>query len=211
MLTVYDPATGTHKNYVPATDRCLRESADPNSPCLPPFHHETQDRRKDACLNVFLVALNAGIKFSQYFQGTGSHPPTKPLPDRILTLMRRTIELVELIYWEPVVTKCSGGKKMVSKRSAEGQKNLKRAAMGDHAESIERGPSEETETEMEDEDMQDPITFRVASSRRRQFWPADMDLETRMAHGRALMCGHGALLFPLSLRIVNLKLHLPRL
>ena len=118
MLTVHDPATGNHKNYVPAMDRCLRESVDPDSPRLPPFRHETEDRIRDSHLNVFLVALNAEIKFSQYFEMIDSHPPKTPLPDWVLTLMRRTVELVELIYWEPVAIKGSRGEKILLERAA---------------------------------------------------------------------------------------------
>jgi len=129
-------------------------------------------------LNVFLVALNAEIKFHRYLEMIDSHPPTKPLPNRILALMRRTVELVELIYWVPVTP---------SKRRGSSE----RAAMGDHAKNVERGSSEETGTEMEDEGTRDPVTFRAALSRRKELsWPVDMDLEARMAYGRFIMYNH---------------------
>ena len=190
MLTVYDPTTGNHKNYVPATDRCLRESVDPDSPRLPPFHHETEDRIRDSHLNVFLVALNAEIKFRQYFEMIDSHPPKTPLPDWVLTLMHRTVELVELIYWEPVAIKGSPGEKILLERAARRAKTKR----------VERGGGEDIEVAMEeDEDTQDPAPVRAASSSSSEFsWPAHMDLEARIAYGRSIMCGHGATLFPLS-------------
>ena len=190
MLTVHDPATGSHKNYVPATDRCLRESVDPDSPRLPPFRHETEDRIPDSHLNVFLVALNAEIKFREYFEMIGSHPPKISLPGWVLTLMRRTGELVQLIYWEPVAIKGSPGERIL----------LERAAKRDKKKSVERRGSEDIEVGMEeDEDTRDPSPFRAASSPSSEFsWPAHMDLEARMAYGRSIMCGHGATLFPFS-------------
>lgn len=207
MLTVYDPAAGTHKNYVAATDRCLHESIDSNSPSLPPFHHETEDRGKDAHLNVFLVALNAAIQFHQYLEMVDSHPPTTPLPDRVLALMRRTIELVALLYWEPVPTKGSQSEKILSERFAKRRSQRKRAAGYDHADDTEKGPSEEIGVEMEqDEDTQDPTTFRTVLSRRmKRSLPEDVDLEAQMAYGRSIVCGYGALFFPLSSRVMHIE------
>jgi hypothetical protein len=87
VLTVYSPANGSPKNYVAAGDRCLRESPDPNSPRLPPFRH-TDDREFAERLNIFLVILNAEIKFWRYFEMIREDPPPIPLPDDVTNLMR---------------------------------------------------------------------------------------------------------------------------
>ena len=97
MLTVYDTSTATYKHYVTATDRCLRESPDPSSPRLPPFHHASEDRSQPERLNVFLVIINAEIKFRRYFEMIQLYPPTTPLPTYVIDLMRLTMELVELL------------------------------------------------------------------------------------------------------------------
>ena len=68
MLTVYDPSTAIYKHYVAATDRHLHESPDTSSPCLPAFHHVSEDHGPVDCLNVFLVVINGEIKFYHYFK-----------------------------------------------------------------------------------------------------------------------------------------------
>jgi hypothetical protein len=51
-------------------------------------------------LNPFLVVLNAEIKFRQYLR----LPQAQALlPADVMDLIRKTIELVDLIYWEPSV------------------------------------------------------------------------------------------------------------
>jgi len=108
MLTVYDPEARIHKNYVPARDRCLRETSEPSSPRLPAFHHKLDRQCVSDRLNVFLVAINAEIKFRRYLQKK-LDPPEKTLPKDVLDLMHRTQELIELIYWEGKPTKGSAG------------------------------------------------------------------------------------------------------
>ncbi len=186
MLTVYDPITASYKHYVAATDRCLRESSDPSSPRLPPFHHVSEDRDPVCRLNVFLVVINAEIKFRRYFE---MEPPTTPLPADVINLMRRTMGLVDLLYWKPVPKKGSRGEEVMAKRLAGRRKNPQRAARSDPKTAIERESSEESM-------IQEPTasgSHAVLSRRSRLRWLADVDLETRMAYGRALMSGHGML------------------
>jgi hypothetical protein len=106
-LVVYDPVTQGHKLYVVARDRCLRQSVDPNSDPFPPFHHHAKARGEYLDPNVFLVALNADIKFRRYLKMGCTRPPPTPLPDHVLALMHRTIELVDLLYWWPISTEDS--------------------------------------------------------------------------------------------------------
>jgi hypothetical protein len=105
-LVIYDPATQGYKCYVVAQDRCLREAVDPNSQPFPAFHHRAA-RGRDQHPNVFLVSLNAEVKFRHYLEVVRTWPPPIPLPDAIFTLMHRTLELVDLLYWWPVSTKGS--------------------------------------------------------------------------------------------------------
>jgi len=83
-------------------DRRLRESVDPASDPLPPFRH-THNRDEAMALNIFLVAINAQIKFRRYFRII-PEPHANPLPDDVHVLMRRVDELVELLYWKQKVT-----------------------------------------------------------------------------------------------------------
>jgi hypothetical protein len=53
LLTVYDPAARTYKNYVAARDQCVRESPDPDSPHLPTFRHTSEDRGRAKQVNIF--------------------------------------------------------------------------------------------------------------------------------------------------------------
>lgn len=200
MLTIYDSATGNFKNYVPARDRCLRESSSPDSRCLPPFRHGSKDREEAARLNVFFVALNAEMKFSRYFRMIRSHPPRVPLPDRVRDLMKRTIKLVELIYWTPEPAKASQGEEVPS-GAPEKRRNPGRAARSDGTKTVKR----------KHEETQDPSTSYAISSRRRKLTePADVDLETCTAYGRAVVYGHSALLSFHLHRSCMLKLYLPR-
>ena len=184
MLTIYDPSTATYKHYVTATDRRLRESPDPSSPRLPPFHHVSEDRHFGKRLNVFLVVMNAEIKFRRYFEIV---PPTTPLPVDVINLMRRTMDLVDLLYWKPVLKKGSWGATVTAKRLADRRKNPPCIARPDPKTGIER----ESSNESMNEEMPIPSSSHAVSSRRRRLrWLADVDLETRMAYGRALMSGH---------------------
>ena len=189
MLAVCDPITNICKAYVVARDRVLRESSDPSSPRFPPFHHVTESRSVPNHLNVFLIALNAEIKFRRYFGMIQPNPPTVPLPDDVLNTMSRTMELMELLYWRPLPTKGSPGEKIYAEAVAYGRQNPVRGARPDPTSTIERSSSEEAEMDV-GEDVQS--LRRIAAVRLP--WPEDADLETRMAIGRALMSGHGLFL-----------------
>jgi len=121
-LTVYDHETGTYKNYVAARDRCLRETVDPSSHRLPPFRHRAVSREGSSKPNVFLVALNAEIRFRRYLKMVEATPPPTPLPDHVLSLIDRTIELVRLIYWQATPTKGSKGERVLAQRKLAGEK-----------------------------------------------------------------------------------------
>lgn len=109
LLTIYNPEERSRKDYLAAQDQCLRGGYDPTSPRLPPFRHNQSQRSAVECLNVFLVILNAEIKFRRYFEMIRQHPPLTPLPADVLDLMHRTIDLVNLIYWRPVPMKGTKG------------------------------------------------------------------------------------------------------
>ncbi len=187
VLVVYS-TTFDIKTYVVARDRVLRESSEPSSPRFPPFRHVTQSRNDFNRLNVFLVALNADIKFRRYFYMTRHNPPTTPLPNNLVDVMNRTIELMKLLYWVPVPTKGSQGEKLLAEELASTRKNLARGARPDRTKAMESSFSEEAEM-----DAGEGAAFlrSVNDMRSRASpWPEDADLETRMAIGRALMSDH---------------------
>src|SRR5260370_29635874 len=138
MLAVCDPTTKICKAYVVARDRVLRESSDPSSPRFPPFHHVTESRSVPNHLNVFLIALNAEIKFRRYFGMIQPNPPIVPLPDDVLNTMSRTMELMELLYWRPVPTKGSPGEKIYAEAVAYVRQTPVRGASPDPTSAIER-------------------------------------------------------------------------
>jgi hypothetical protein len=201
-LTVCDPEI---KSYVIARDRCLRESADPSSPRFPPFYPRTESRGRFQQPNVFLVALSAEKVFHHYFETINATPPPTPLPDHVLSLMHRTISLVRLLYWEPVPTKGFKGESILAKALSSFQGIFQGiASMVGLSKVIERFSDPDGSGVNEEEDPQRPLESNTSapSRRRKKFcWPAGMDLEARMAYGRALMSGHGMLSF-LRIRIV---------
>jgi hypothetical protein len=207
MLPVCHPNTSTPKIYVPANDRRLRESPEPDSPSLPAFRHLTTSRDALEHLNIFLVILNAEIKFHRYLRMISQNPPTTSLPADVLALMHLTIELVDLLYWKPVPTKGSRGEALLAKRVNTSRKNPLRTMRPDSAKTMERGSSEEREM-MGDDEVDNLSRSRSNSGHHRKFcWTADTDIETLKAYGRALMSGHGALPFhPLESSPLNLRL-----
>ncbi|KDR77749.1 hypothetical protein GALMADRAFT_155529 [Galerina marginata CBS 339.88] len=89
------------KTYVPGEDHTLRESPGTlSSPRFPPFSFD-HPRPNYANPNPFLVILNAEIKFRRYLRQ--QQPPPLPLSADIMTLIHLTTELVELIYWDPII------------------------------------------------------------------------------------------------------------
>jgi hypothetical protein len=84
------------KNYVVGHDRTLREApGTADSPRFPAFTF--MNRATSLSLNVFLVVLNAEIKFRRY-RRMGTMPQ---LPEDVEKLIDETIRLVQLIYWKP--------------------------------------------------------------------------------------------------------------
>jgi hypothetical protein len=115
------------------------------------------------------------------------HPPTTPLPDDVLALMRRVVELVDLLYWDPVPTKGSKGYTMLAERSLLKRKNPERAGRSSQPQYTETTSDEEG-------GMGSPSpskAWKMSKRSRRLDWLADADVETRKAYGSALMSGHG--------------------
>jgi hypothetical protein len=172
--------------YVSARDRRLRKSpGEPDCPPLPTFL-APEGRSEHNRLNIFLVVLNAEIKFYRYFRIISQDPPTTPLPDDILNVMRLTLELVELLYWKPTLTMGSQGEVKFAKMVKESRRNPPRRKRADISKTVERGSSEEMELEGDEG---------------KSGFPAGMDLEARKAYGRALMSGPGVLPFHCHLHI----------
>jgi hypothetical protein len=188
---VYDPETKDSKTYVVARDRCLRGSVDPRSPPFPPFYPRSESRGRFRQPNVFLVALNAEIRFHHYFEMINATPPPTPLPDHVLSLMHRTISLVRLLYWVPVPTKGSKGESILAKTLSSCRRI---GSMLGPSKAIERSSDLDGTGVDQEEDPQRPLETNASTTSRRRkkyCWRADMDLEARMAYGRALMSGHG--------------------
>lgn len=76
-------------------------------------------------------------------------PPTMSLPTDILNLMYRTIELVDLLYWVPVLRKGSRGEAEHAELMNYCLVNPPRAARPDTSKLVERGSSEERVMELE--------------------------------------------------------------
>lgn len=130
-------------------------------------------------LNIFLVILNADIKFRRYFQMVGM----APLPNDVLALMKSTMELVDLLYWMPVPSKSR--EKVVAVSFANRRQNPIRAARPNPmTNTTGRIASDETE------EMQDVRQLSLSRYMRMR-WFRDVDFNTRMAYGRAVMSGHG--------------------
>lgn len=84
------------QNYIVGHDRTLRQSpGTTDSPRFPAFSFDVN--RPSLSLNIFLVLLNAEIKFRRY-RRMGTMPK---LPEDVEKLMDETIKLVNLIYWKP--------------------------------------------------------------------------------------------------------------
>ena len=85
------------QHYVVGYDRTLRESpGTADSPRFPTFTFDT-NRTQSLPLNVFLVLLNAEIKFRRYRRMEAM----PKLPEDVEKLMDETLKLVDLIYWRP--------------------------------------------------------------------------------------------------------------
>jgi hypothetical protein len=181
-FALYDRTTQTTKSYVVASDHRLRESRDPQSPPFPPFHPSFQGRNAATSLNIFLVILNADIKFRRYFEMAGM----APLPSDVLALMKRTMELVDLLYWMPAPSKLT--ERVVAASFANRRQNpIRTVRPNPMTNTMERIASDETE------EMQDVGQLSLSRYKRMR-WFRDADFNTRMAYGRAVMSGHGKFL-----------------
>ena len=106
-------------------------------------------------LNVFLVIINAEIKFRHYFEMV---QPTTPLPPDVIILMHRTMKLIDLLYWQPAPKEGSRGAMVVAKRLASRRKNPPHAGRPDPAKTVEVGSGEESMVENHQE-MKIPSDF----------------------------------------------------
>jgi len=113
------------------------------------------------------------------------NPPTTPLPADVLNLMHLTVELVHLLYWNPVPTKGSPGEVVFVERMRRCQKYPLKRKSSDTSENSEGGI-------VEDKKMGKLTRSQPNFGHERKFdLPADMDLEARKEYGRALMSGPG--------------------
>lgn len=103
-LSVFSPIPDSDwisaKHYVAGYDQTLRESPGTTSDCrrLPSFTFECP-HSNGLRPNVFLIVLNAEIKFRRYERMVPQ--PEKPLPPDVQKLIAQTLKLANLIYWEP--------------------------------------------------------------------------------------------------------------
>jgi len=178
VLAVYDRITNKLQDYVPAEDHHLRRTCATESEKLPSIVPPPRSGRSP--VNVFLVALNAEIKFRRF---RSLQPPVPVAPNNDI-LIDRTNELVKLLYWKPSPSAGAVGKgTTISAR--RNPSRISQPKLGSLVETSEGERSSGSET---------VLSFRAVPTgleRQNKFaWLADVDLETRMAYGRSLMCGH---------------------
>jgi len=134
-------------------------------------------------MNPLFVVLNAEIKFRRYLR---MQAPAIPLPDDVQDLMRMSKELVDLIYWRPIVKPGTEGAPAANNISLLRQMNPPRA----------KRPRPESVVESELEKATDSKRARGQGSPSRGAnlfpWPEGADLKTRVEMGSALLSGHGA-------------------
>jgi hypothetical protein len=126
VLPIFHSAASSPTIYVSAEDGRLRKSFLADSPPLPTFHNTKRSNITDH-LNVFLVILNAEIKFHRYLHMISQNPPKTPLPADVLNLMHLTVELVHLLYWNPVPTQGSQGETVFAERMKNQSARKKKA------------------------------------------------------------------------------------
>ncbi|KDR79727.1 hypothetical protein GALMADRAFT_136343 [Galerina marginata CBS 339.88] len=103
QLSIFDPKEMVYESYVAAKDGHIRTSVDSWSPRLPCFERNDKNRLSGGDLimqaNVFFVILGADIKFRRYFKWADANPASvQRLPEDVVALMRRTMELAALLY-----------------------------------------------------------------------------------------------------------------
>ena len=168
-LTIFTHTNGqlSGKPYVVGQDRTLRESPGTlDCPRLPSFDFDA-DRSSTLPLNVFLVVLNAEIKFRRYKRM--QHLPD--LPKDVEDLIDTTIHLVDLIYWKPVETPTpyqQRATRSIPTTEVDVQ-NIQDGEMG-------------MRTNVEDNDVERSVIKGPG---------ANATLEERREYGQSLMSGHG--------------------
>ena len=85
------------KHYKMAADRTLREHpGHDTSQRFPPFRFIGNRNQVGHTMNPYLIILAAEIKFRRYLAANGT-----PLPPIYDTLLRKTIQVAELLYFVP--------------------------------------------------------------------------------------------------------------
>ncbi|KAF9562950.1 hypothetical protein CPC08DRAFT_706276 [Agrocybe pediades] len=97
VYTELDAKTVSRKMYYAAPDGALREGRDNNQPRLPAFTTCQTPRASKDVLNPFLVVLNAEIAFRRFKRRS------YPLCDEYTELVDLTIDLVNKIYFKPLI------------------------------------------------------------------------------------------------------------
>ncbi|KAF8809587.1 hypothetical protein BYT27DRAFT_7254703 [Phlegmacium glaucopus] len=87
------------KSYIVGHDHIFRES--PGVQSSPRFRSFSPPQQTSPLLplNPFLVIINVEIKFRRYLRQAQS----RSLPDDVMELINKTVELVDLIFWKPEV------------------------------------------------------------------------------------------------------------
>jgi hypothetical protein len=142
----------------------------------------------DDQLNVFLVVINAEIKFRHYFEMVHKYPPSTPLPEYMLSIMHKTINLVDLMYWRPSLREGTAGYEAWAQRQAirQAMKDLRMASP--QAPLVDVGPGKIAMIE----DLTQPRSLSVQTLTRHHAqleWPSDIKLQTQKAYFSAMMSG----------------------
>jgi hypothetical protein len=116
VLPIFHSKASPPTIYVSAEDGSLRQSFSADSPPLPTFHDATKRSNISKKINVFLVILNAEIKFHRYLHMISQTPPRTPLPANVINLMHLTMELVDVLYWKPVPIQGSHGEPIFAEK-----------------------------------------------------------------------------------------------
>jgi hypothetical protein len=133
-------------------------------------------------VNIFLVILNAEMRFQHYFKSIRDHQPLIPLPSDILNLMHRTVELVELIYWKPFPEKGTKGHDILAQNRKWAAKDL--------------GDSDSDTSNNCNIDMDDSGDIRTRARLHAQLERVyGADTKTRKAYFSSMMCSNRMFLF----------------
>ena len=126
------PQSARSKEYAIADDGVLREfPAHNDSSQFLPFAFDTPRKFDELGLNPLLVILNADIKFRQYRRHAGA----RTLHPNYEALVKMTLELAELLYFQPVAAPGTAGARfaMGSRRDVNGATDPKIGIKGaDH-------------------------------------------------------------------------------